>query len=63
MKDDRRTTASAHKRIDDLLLKLTEHTASCSIELRQLNARMKRLERILLASVGSIILLLLFPAA
>ena len=59
MAPDRRSASSAHNRIDDLLLQLTQHTASCSIEMRQLNARMRRVEMILLASTGAILLLLL----
>ena len=56
---DRRTVASAHDRIDELLLEVKQHTASCSTEGRAQNARLARLEKILIGTAGSTICLLL----
>ena len=56
--NDRRTVASAHTRIDILLGELKAHAASCSIEGRAQNARLVRLERILLSSAAGTIALL-----
>ena len=56
---DRRTVASAHARLDDLLITMTEHLSSCSIEGRAQNARLARLEKILIGTAGSTICLLL----
>ena len=55
----RRTVASAHQRIDELLLQVREHVVNCSSETRQQNARLRRVERILLTSTGAILLLLI----
>jgi len=59
MTTDRRSAASAHQRIDDLMLQVREHVALCSSETRQQNARLRRVEMILLTSTGAILLLLL----
>ena len=56
---DRRTVASAHQRSDELLLQVREHVVNCSSETRQQNARLRRVERILLTSTGAILLLLI----
>ena len=56
---DRRTVASAHQRIDELLLQVREHVVSCSSETKQQNARLRRVERSLLTSTGAILLLLI----
>ena len=56
---ERRSAASAHQRIDDLLLQVREHVVSCSAETKAQNARLKRVEMILLTSTGAILLLLL----
>ena len=56
---DRRTVASAHQRIDELMLQVREHVVSCSSETRQQNSRLKRVEMILLTSTGAILLLLI----
>ena len=56
---DRRTVARAHQRIDELLLQVREHVVNCSSETRQQNARLRRVERILLTSTGAILLLLI----
>ena len=56
---DRRTVASAHGRLDDLIITMTEHLSSCSLECRAQNARLARLEKILIGTAGSTICLLL----
>ena len=48
-----------NQRVDDLLLVVTEHNVRFQEQQRQLNARMRRVEMILLASTGAILLLLL----
>jgi hypothetical protein len=45
--------------VDDLAFKLNTHEEVCSIRYAGIDARLKRLEQILLASAGAIILLLL----
>ena len=55
---DRRTVASAHTRIDILLGELKAHAAACSTEGRAQNARLARLERILLSTAAATIALL-----
>jgi len=52
------TLINAHKRIDELLLEVRQHVVSCSSETRQQNARLRRLEAILIASAGATILML-----
>ena len=47
---DRRTVASAHARLDDLMIQMTEHLSRCSIEGRAQNARLARLEKILVGT-------------
>jgi hypothetical protein len=56
--NDRRTVASAHGRIDELLLQVREHVVVCSSETKAQNARLKRLEVILLSTTGAILVLL-----
>jgi hypothetical protein len=56
---DNRTTSDAHSRIDDLLLEVRQHVVSCSAETRQQNARLRRLEAILITSAGATIILLI----
>lgn len=55
---DRRTVASAHIRVDDLLGELREHIGRCSSESRAQNARLARLEKILIGTAGATIALL-----
>jgi hypothetical protein len=55
---DRRTVASAHIRVDELLVEVRQHLASCSAEGRAQNARLLRLERIVLSSAAATIALL-----
>jgi hypothetical protein len=59
MSDDRKTIASAHKRIDVLLVNLREHIAGCANEGRMQNARLRRLEAILITSAGATIVMLI----
>jgi hypothetical protein len=56
--NDRRTVASAHIRVDDLLGELREHIGRCSSESRAQNARLARLEKILIGTAGATIALL-----
>jgi hypothetical protein len=44
---------------DEALVKIEKHEALCALQYAQINARLKRLEQILLASAGAIILLLI----
>jgi len=53
------TLVEAHHRIDELLLEVRQHVVSCSTETRQQNARLRRLEAILIGSAGATILLLI----
>ena len=53
------TLVDAHHRIDELLLEVRQHVVSCSTETRQQNARLRRLEAILIGSAGATILLLI----
>jgi len=45
--------------VDDLAFKLNTHEEVCAIRYAGINARLKRLEQILIGSAGSIIMLLL----
>jgi hypothetical protein len=56
--DDRRTVASAHIRTDELLVELRQHIGSCTVEGRAQNARLARLEKILIGTAGATIALL-----
>jgi hypothetical protein len=56
---DRRSAASAHRRVDALLLEVREHVVGCATETRQQNARLRRVERILVSTAGATIVLLL----
>mgnify|MGYP003646382380 FL=1 len=56
---DRRTVASAHIRVDDMMGELREHIGRCSSESRAQNARLARLEKILIGTAGATIALLL----
>ena len=56
--NDRRTVASAHIRVDELLVELRQHLAACSSESRAQNARLARLEKILIGTAGATIALL-----
>lgn len=50
--------ASAHHRIDELLVDVREHLAVCSSESKSQNARLKRLETLVISSGAASILLL-----
>jgi len=56
---DRRSASDAHNRIDELLLAVREHVIGCATETQQQNARLRRVERILISTAGATILLLL----
>jgi len=56
---DRRTVASAHQRIDGIEKKIVAIETEMKIQFKDLFGRVKRLEAILIAASGSIILLLL----
>ena len=45
--------------MDDLAFKLNTHEEVCAIRYAGINARLKRLEQILIGSAGAIIMLLL----
>ena len=59
MADKDRTISEAHSRIDDLLLEVRQHVVSCSVQTRQQNSRLRRLEAILITTAGATILMLM----
>ena len=54
----KKTVESAHKRSDEVEKSMISHLAECSTETRAQNARLKRLETILIAVSGAIIIML-----
>ena len=54
----KKTVESAHKRIEEVEKSMISHLAECSTETRAQNARLKRLETILIAVSGAIIIML-----
>ena len=54
-----RTTASAHLRIDDLEKEIIAIKTEVRIQFKDLFSRVKRLETILIAATGTIMILLL----
>lgn len=54
----KKTVEGAHKRIDEVEKSMISHLAECSTETRAQNARLKRLETILIAASGAIIIML-----
>jgi hypothetical protein len=56
---DRSTVVSAHQRIDELMIAMREHLAVCSAESRSQNARLKRLETLVISSGAATIILLI----
>ena len=54
----RKTVEGAHRRIDEVEKSMISHLAECSTETRAQNARLKRLESILIAVSGAIIIML-----
>jgi cell division protein FtsL len=59
MANKNRTISDAHSRIDDLLLEVRQHVVSCSVQTRQQNSRLRRLEAILITTAGATILMLM----
>lgn len=55
---DRRTVASAHERIDDLQIQVAEIKTEVKIQFREVFARVKRLEAIMIVASASIIAML-----
>ena len=51
---DRRTVASAHERIDDLQIQVAEIKTEVKIQFREVFARVKRLEAIMIGASASI---------
>ena len=56
---DRSTVASAHVRVDQITIDLREHLAVCSAESKSQNARLKRLETLVISSGAATIILLI----
>jgi len=56
---DRRTVASAHQRIDGLEKQIVAIETEMRIQFKDLFNRVKRLESIMIAATGAIILLLI----
>jgi len=55
---DRRTVAPAHERIDDLQIQVAEIKTEVKIQFREVFARVKRLEAIMIGASASIIAML-----
>ena len=55
---DKRTVASAHERIDDLQIQVAEIQTEVKIQFREVFARVKRLEAIMIGASASIIAML-----
>jgi hypothetical protein len=55
---DKRTVASAHKRIDTIETQLTAHEAVCGERWRETILRIKRIEAVMIGAAGSIIAML-----
>jgi len=55
---DKRTVASAHERIDDLQIQVAEIKTEIKIQFREVFARVKRLEAIMIGASASIIAML-----
>ena len=55
---DKRTVASAHERIDDLQIQVAEIKTEVKIQFREVFARVKRLEAIVIGASASIIAML-----
>jgi len=56
---DRRTAASAHKRIDDLEKQLVKHEAVATERWTETILRIKRIEAIMIGTAGATIMLLI----
>ena len=55
---DKRTVASGHERIDDLQIQVAEIKTEVKIQFREVFARVKRLEAIMIGASASIIAML-----
>jgi len=55
---DRRTVASAHKRIDTIETQLAKHEAVCGERWKETILRIKRIETVMIGAAGSIIAML-----
>jgi len=55
---DKRTVASAHKRIDGIEVRLEAHEAVCGERWKETILRIKRIEAIMIGAAGSIIAML-----
>ena len=55
---DKRTVASAHERIDDMQIQITEIRTEVKIQFKEVFARVKRLEAIMIGASASIIAML-----
>lgn len=55
---DKRTVASAHKRIDTIETQLATHEAVCGERWKETILRIKRIEGVMIATAGSIIAML-----
>jgi hypothetical protein len=55
---DKRTVASAHERIDDMQVQVAEVRTEVKIQFREVFARVKRLEAIMIGASASIIAML-----
>ena len=55
---DKRTVASAHDRIDEMQIKIAEIRTEVKIQFKEVFARVKRLEAIMIGASASIIAML-----
>jgi len=55
---DKRTVASAHERIDDIQIQVAEIRTEVKIQFKEVFARVKRLEAIMIGASASIIAML-----
>ena len=55
---DKRTVASAHERIDEMQIQVAEIRTEVKIQLKEIFARVKRLEAIMIGASASIIAML-----
>lgn len=55
---DKRTAASAHKRIDTIEIRLEAHEQVCGERWKETILRIKRIEGVMIAAAGSIIAML-----
>ena len=55
---DKRTVASAHERIDDMQIQVAEIRTEIKIQFKEVFARVKRLEAIMIGASASIIAML-----